>query len=136
MKSVCTPIRPSQLTHGFAANSGPLSERMYSRTARHDKRSASRSSTSCELQPAALRRSPGIARELVERQHPQRPAVVRAVEDEVVAPDMVRMLGAPPHDRAVGQPEPAAFRLLLRHFQTFPAPEPFHALVVHPPAFA
>ena len=46
------------------------------------------------------------------------------------------MLGPSPDDRAIGQPEPAALRLFLRHLQAFLAPEPFYPLVVHAPAFA
>ena len=58
MKSVCTPTRPSQRRTAFAANSGPLSERMCSGTPRATQSSARRASTSCEFS----RRATSIAR--------------------------------------------------------------------------
>ena len=37
--------------------------------------------------------------------------------------------------RAIAQPQSAPFRLSLRHFEPLLPPDPFHALVVHLPAF-
>ena len=75
-----------------------------------------------------------LARVLVDdRQQAQLPPIRRAVEHEVVGPDVVAVLGTPTHDRAVGKPEPATLRLLRRHLQPLLPPEPFHSLVVHPP---
>jgi hypothetical protein len=35
-----------------------------------------------------------------------------------------------------GQPEPSPLRLFRTHFQPLLSPDPFHPLVVHPPAFS
>jgi hypothetical protein len=47
---------------------------------------------------------------------------------------MVRVLRPQPDARAVVEPEPALLRLLPRHFQPLPPPDPLHPLAVHPPA--
>jgi hypothetical protein len=44
-------------------------------------------------------------------------AVVSAILNEVVGPDVVGTLGPSPDAGAVGKPETAAFRLLLRNLQ-------------------
>ena len=67
-------------------------------------------------------------------QHPQGLPIRGAVEDEVVAPDVVGTLGTASDDRTVGEPEPTTLRLLLWHLQPLLSPEPFDSLVVHPPA--
>ncbi len=46
------------------------------------------------------------------------------------------MLGPAAQARAVGEPQPSPFRLFLRHFQSLTSPEPFHAFMIHSPAFA
>jgi hypothetical protein len=46
-----------------------------------------------------------LPRELVhDYEHSNRPAIVRAVEHEVVRPDVIRSLGASSHARTVGEP--------------------------------
>ena len=58
-----------------------------------------------------------LARVLVDDvEHPELPPVMGAVLDEVVGPDVVRMLGPQPDAGAVRQPEPAALGLLLGTF--------------------
>jgi hypothetical protein len=47
---------------------------------------------------------------------------------------MVRMLRSQPQAGTIIQPEPGAFGLFGRHFQTFIPPYPFNALVVHSPS--
>ena len=77
----------------------------------------------------------GLSRELIhDREQPEHLPVVRPIGQEVVRPDMVRVLGAEAHARPVGQPEPAALGLALRHLQAYQTPEPRHSLPVHPPA--
>jgi hypothetical protein len=57
-------------------------------------------------------------RELIDHiEHPVLAAIMGAVLDEVVGPDMVGMLGPQADAGAVGQPQPSAFGLLGRHFQ-------------------
>ena len=68
-----------------------------------------------------------------DRQHTERPAVLRLILDEIIAPDMAGALRPKTDARAVIQPEPAAFRLFLRHFQPFPPPDAIDPLEVHPP---
>jgi hypothetical protein len=46
---------------------------------------------------------------------------------------MVRPFGAQSHARAVGQPEPAFFRLLGWNFKPLAPPDAFHPLVVDDP---
>ena len=72
--------------------------------------------------------------ELVEDvENPILPPVVGSVFDEVIGSDMVRPFGAQSHARAVGQPEPAFFRLLGWNFKPLAPPDAFHPLVVDDP---
>jgi hypothetical protein len=72
--------------------------------------------------------------ELVDHhEHPQHPAVVRAVLDEVVRPHVVRALGPEPHARPVVEPQSAALGLPSRHLEPLAAPDPLDPLRVHPP---
>ena len=66
-------------------------------------------------------------------QQPELASVMRAVLDEVVAPDVVRPLRPQPDAGPVGQPQPPALWLARRHLQPLPAPDPLHPLVVHQP---
>jgi len=76
-----------------------------------------------------------FARELVDDvQHPIFPAIMGAILDEVVGPDMVGMLRPQPHARAVVQPEPPPFGLFGRDLQPLASPDPRHPFGVHPPA--
>src|SRR5690606_19681134 len=54
--------------------------------------------------------------------------------DEVVGPDVIGSLGAQAHARAVVQPKPAAFWVLLRDLQPLLSPDPLDPLGVHRPA--
>ena len=47
---------------------------------------------------------------------------------------MIAVGRAVPTTGAIGEPQPAALGLLLRHLQSFPPPDPFHAFVIHAPA--
>ena len=83
-------------------------------------------------------RSTRIARhsgELIDDiQHAELPAVVGAVLDEVVGPDMVGALGSEPHTGAVIQPETPLPGLLARHFEPLQTPDALDPLDVHRPA--
>ena len=63
-------------------------------------------------------------------QDPELAPVVGASFDEVVCPDMPRILWPQPDAGAVVQPQPTALWLLLRHLQALEPPDPLHALVV------
>ncbi len=74
-------------------------------------------------------------RELIDHiEHADFPAVVRAILDEVVRPDMVGIFRPKPDTRTVVQPQPPALRLLVRHFQPLPSPDALDPLDVHDPA--
>ncbi len=68
------------------------------------------------------------------RQHPERLAVKGAVGGEVVAPDMATILGSEPHARAIVQPQPTTFWLLLRNFEPLATPDALDPLRVYRPA--
>jgi hypothetical protein len=68
-------------------------------------------------------------------QHTERPAVLRLILDEIIAPDMAGARRSKTDARPIIQPEAAAFRLFLRHFQPFPPPDAIDSLEVRPPAF-
>ena len=75
-------------------------------------------------------------RELVDHgQHAKPPAVLGAVVHEVVGPHVVGPLGPETDARPVVEPQAATFRLFLRHFEPFPAPDAIDALDADPPAF-
>ena len=77
-----------------------------------------------------------LARKLVnDRQHTESPTVLSLILDEIIAPDMAGALRSKTDARSVIQPEAAAFRLFLRHFQPFPPPDAIDPLEVRPPAF-
>ncbi len=59
--------------------------------------------------------------------------VMGAAFDEVVGPDMARILGSKPDARSVVQPEPPALRLPLRHFEPLAAPDTLNPPAVHMP---
>jgi hypothetical protein len=73
--------------------------------------------------------------ELVDHvEHPILASIVGAVLDEVVGPDMIAVLGPQPNARSVGQPEPAALRLLRGNLQPLTLPDTLDPLVVDYPA--
>src|SRR5262249_51166182 len=61
-------------------------------------------------------------------------SLVGAILDEVIGPDMIALLWPQPDARSVGQPEPAALGLLIRHLQPLALPDTFDPLVVDCPA--
>src|SRR5260370_27545964 len=61
-------------------------------------------------------------------------AIMGAVLDEVVGPDMVGMLGPQADAGAIGQPQPSAFGLLGRHLQPFATPARLDPAVADRPA--
>jgi hypothetical protein len=69
------------------------------------------------------------------RQHAECPAILRAILDEIVRPDMALAFGPQPDAGAAVQPKPAALWLLLRNFEPFPPPDAVHPFQVDPPAF-
>ncbi len=76
-----------------------------------------------------------LVRELVDHvEHAVLAAIMRAVLDEVVGPDVVGMLGPQADAGAVGQPQPAAFGLLGRHFQPLPPPDALYSAIANRPA--
>ena len=75
-----------------------------------------------------------LAAELIDdAQHPECPAVVSAVRNEVIGPDMVRSLRPQTDARSVIKPESSAFRLFGRDFKPLTSPDPFNTLLVHRP---
>jgi hypothetical protein len=73
--------------------------------------------------------------ELVDHvEHAVSPSVMGSILDEVVGPDMVLMLWPQAKARAVRQPQTAAFGLLVGDLQPLTPPDPFHPLIVDPPA--
>lgn len=76
-----------------------------------------------------------FSRELVDHvEHADFPAFVRTILNEVVGPDMVGIFQPKPDARAVVQPQPTAFRLLVQHFQLLPSPDALNPLDVLDPA--
>ena len=61
---------------------------------------------------------------------------MRAVRHEVIRPDVVPILRTLANARAIRKPQPAPFRLFLRHFEAFSPPESFDSFVIHRPAFS
>ena len=87
------------------------------------------------LQSAIDPDSNALARKLVDDvQHSIFPAVMGAVLDEVIGPDVVGMLRPQPHARAVVQPEPTPFGLLMWNLEPLASPDPRYPLGIHPPA--
>ncbi len=60
--------------------------------------------------------------------------VVGTLLNEVVCPYMTRIFRSQPDARTVVQPQPPAFRLLLRNPQSFASPNPLYPFMVHRPA--
>src|ERR671912_1193787 len=76
-----------------------------------------------------------FAGELVEDiEHPDLPAVMGPGLDKVVGPDVVGVLRPQADAGTVVEPEPPFLRLLGRHLQPLPSPDPLHPLEVHHPA--
>src|SRR4051794_15136974 len=63
-------------------------------------------------------------------EHPISPAIVGAVLNKVVAPDVITVLRAQQNTRSVGQPEPASFGLFIGDLQPLASPDTLDPLVV------
>lgn len=72
-----------------------------------------------------------LPRELVDDgQHPERLAVMGAIHDEVIGPNVVPVCRSQPDARTVIKPEPASLRLLLWNLEPLTSPDaldPFQA---------
>lgn len=68
-------------------------------------------------------------------QNAKGPAIMGAVVHEIVALDMVRILGSQSHARAIVEPQASAFELSGRNLQALLLPDPFHPFVIHWPSF-
>lgn len=66
-------------------------------------------------------------------QHAELSAIVSAILDEVVGPDVVGIFRPQPHAGPVMEPEPAFLRLFERHLEPLPPPDPLHPFDVHRP---
>jgi hypothetical protein len=67
-------------------------------------------------------------------EHPISASIVGAILDKVVGPDMIALLRSQPDARSVGQPQPAAFGLLMGDLQPLASPNTLDPLVVDYPA--
>jgi hypothetical protein len=67
-------------------------------------------------------------------EHAVLPSVVGPVLDEIVGPDVVRVLRPQPGAGSVVEPETALLGLPGRNFEPLPSPEPLDPLAVHHPA--
>ena len=77
----------------------------------------------------------GFAGELVDdAQHSVCLALVGAIRNEVVRPDMIGMLRPQADARAIIEPKPPPLRLLRWHLQPLTPPDPCDPLPVDPPA--
>ena len=59
---------------------------------------------------------------------------MRAIFDEVVAPDMIAVFGPEPYTRPIAKPQTTAFRLLLRNLEPFAPSDALDPLVIDEPA--
>src|SRR5450759_4480934 len=67
-------------------------------------------------------------------EHAVPPAIMGAVLDEVVRPDVIGMLRPQTNAGAIGKPQPPAFRLLPRDLQPLASPDPLDPRVADQPA--
>lgn len=67
-------------------------------------------------------------------EHPDLPAVMRAVFDEIVGPDVVGLLRPRPDARTIVEPETAPLWLSSRYLQPLASPNALDPLLVHDPA--
>ena len=67
-------------------------------------------------------------------EHAVLPAIMGAVIDEVVRPDVIGMLRPQTNAGAIGKPQPPAFRLLPRDLQPLASPDPLDPRVADQPA--
>jgi len=73
--------------------------------------------------------------ELVDHhQHAKYPAVMGAILDEIVGPDMMAPARPKPDAGSIVQPKSTPLGLSLRHLQALLTPDPLHTLGIHMPA--
>ena len=125
MPAVLAPTAVIHAWTALATNSGPLSERTWPGTPRRmqDEEIGQDLEHVRGLELAGDPDRQAFVRELVDDiEHPVLPAVVGAILDEVVGPDVVGALGPQPEAGAVRQPEPAALGLLLGELEPLAPP--------------
>ena len=135
MNSVFTPTLSSQCRTALAANSGPLSDRMCSggpcsdeqvgQALQHIVRPSRRATT--------MARQRRVNSSITHSMRNVRPSSVRSCTKSYDQTWLGRSGRSRTHDPSV-EPQTASFGSRLRHFKPFPAPDPPHALDVHPPA--
>jgi hypothetical protein len=113
MYRVWTPICASHAFTAVAMNSGPLYVRWWTvddeqlgKDRQNVRASDPAGNEQCKTLPACF---------IDDRKDPELAAIVGAAFNEVVSPDMPRILRPQPDARTVVQPQPTALRLLLRH---------------------
>ena len=68
-------------------------------------------------------------------EHTERLAIVRAIQDEVIGPDVVRPRRSQTDTRSVIEPQPTAFRLFLGDLQPLPPPDALNPFSIYMPTF-
>jgi len=71
-----------------------------------------------------------------DRQHLDGAAIVRAVFDKIIGPDMVAMGRPEPDTRSIVEPQTSSFGLLLRNLQPLLTPDTFHPFMVNLPTLS
>ena len=71
-----------------------------------------------------------------DRQHLDGAAIVRAVFDKIIGPDMVAMGRPEPDTRSIVEPQTSSFGLLLRNLQPLLTPDTFHPLMANLPTLS
>lgn len=75
-----------------------------------------------------------LAAELINDAHPERFAVVSAVSDEFIGPDVIGVLRLETHACAVIEPQTPSFSLFGRYFEPLTPSDPLNVkLLVHRP---
>ncbi len=67
-------------------------------------------------------------------QHAECLAIMGAIHDEIVAPDVVSVCRPQPDARSVIQPQPASFRLFVRNLEPFAPPDALYPFETDGPA--
>ncbi len=66
-----------------------------------------------------------LMRELLnDVEHPNPPSIIRAILDEVIGPDVVRVFRSQTDAGYIVEPQPSAFRMFGRHLQPLTSPDP------------
>jgi hypothetical protein len=66
-----------------------------------------------------------------DHQYPKGFAISSPCHDEIIAPDVILVLGAKSDTGTVIEPQSSSFRLLLWYLQSFHPPDPFYPFVIH-----